>query len=43
MEIEPLVRVVQQFGLHTGVPMPITDVVLALIRQRARAARRELH
>jgi len=35
------VGVVQELGLHTGVPTPITDVVLALIRQRARAARRE--
>jgi 2-dehydropantoate 2-reductase len=43
MEIEPLLGVVQELGLHTGMPTPITDVVLALIRQRARCATGTLH
>ena len=43
MEIEPLVGVVQELGLNTGVPTPTTDVVLALIRQRARRATGTLH
>jgi 2-dehydropantoate 2-reductase len=43
MEIEPLVGVVQELGLYTGIPTPTTDVMLALIRQRARAATGALH
>ncbi len=41
MEIEPLVGVVQEMGRLTRVPTPATDIVLALIRQRARIAERE--
>ena len=37
MEIDPLVTVVQEMG-RTGVPTPTIDVVLALIKQRARTA-----
>ena len=36
MEIEPLVGVVQELGRLLGVPTPTVDVVLALLRQRAR-------
>ena len=43
MEVEPLVGVVQELGLYTGIPTPTTDVVLALIRQRAQHATRALH
>ena len=43
MEIEPLVGVVQELGLYTGIPTPTTDVVLALIRQRAQRATGALH
>src|SRR5438045_7678214 len=35
MEVEPLVGVVQELGLYSGIPTPTTDVVLTLIRQRA--------
>jgi 2-dehydropantoate 2-reductase len=35
MEVEPLVGVVQELGLYSGIPTPNTDVVLTLIRQRA--------
>lgn len=38
MEIEPLVGVVQELGLRVNVPTPTTDIVLALIRQRAKRA-----
>ena len=38
MEIDPLVRVVQELGELTGVPTPTIDVVLALVGQRARVA-----
>ena len=38
MEIDPLVGVVQELGKLTGVPTPSLDIVLALIRQRARTA-----
>ncbi len=38
MEIEPLVGVVQELGRVTGIATPTVDVVLALIRQRARQA-----
>ena len=31
-------RVVQELGRLTGVPTPVIDVVLALVRQRARLA-----
>ena len=41
MEIEPLVGVVQEMGRLTGVPTPAIDIVLALIRQRARCAEQE--
>jgi len=43
MEVEPLVGVVQELGLYTGIPTPTTDVVLALIRQRAQHATQALH
>jgi len=43
MEVEPLVGVVQELGLYTGIPTPTTDVVLALIRQRAQYATGSLH
>ncbi|MDQ6923868.1 MAG: 2-dehydropantoate 2-reductase [Pseudomonadota bacterium] len=43
MEVEPLVGVVQELGLFTGIPTPTTDVVLALIRQRAQRAAGALH
>jgi ketopantoate reductase len=36
MEIEPLVGVVQELGRLPDIPTPTIDVVLALIRQRAR-------
>jgi 2-dehydropantoate 2-reductase len=38
MEIDPLVTVVQEMGQLVGVPTPTLDVVLALVRQRARTA-----
>lgn len=38
MEIEPLVGVVQELGRLLEIPTPTTDIVLALIRQRARNA-----
>ena len=38
MEIDPLVAVVQEMGQLVGVPTPTIDVVLALVRQRARTA-----
>jgi 2-dehydropantoate 2-reductase len=38
MEIDALVGVVQEMGRLTGVPTPSTDIVLALIRLRARVA-----
>ena len=38
MEIEALVGVVHELGQRTEVPTPTVDVVLALIRQRARTA-----
>ena len=43
MEIEPLVGVVHELGLHTNVPTPTIDVVLALIRQRAMQTSRPSH
>jgi 2-dehydropantoate 2-reductase len=36
MEIEPLVGVVQELGRRVGLATPVIDVVLALLRQRAR-------
>ena len=39
MELEPLVGVVQELGRLLDMPTPTIDVVLALIRQRARSAR----
>jgi 2-dehydropantoate 2-reductase len=36
MEIEPLVGVVQELGRLLDMPTPSIDIVLALIRQRAR-------
>jgi 2-dehydropantoate 2-reductase len=36
MEVEPLVGVVQELGRRVGLPTPAIDVVLALLRQRAR-------
>ncbi|HEV3241144.1 MAG TPA: 2-dehydropantoate 2-reductase [Casimicrobiaceae bacterium] len=38
MEIEPLVGVVQELGRLLGMPTPTIDIVLALLRQRARCA-----
>jgi 2-dehydropantoate 2-reductase len=38
MEIEPLVGVIAELGRLLDVPTPTTDIVLALIRQRARSA-----
>jgi 2-dehydropantoate 2-reductase len=38
MEIEPMVGAVQELGRLTGVPTPAVDIVLALIRVRARTA-----
>lgn len=38
MEIEPLVGVVQELGRLLDLPTPTIDIVLALIRQRARSA-----
>jgi 2-dehydropantoate 2-reductase len=38
MEIDALVSVIQEMGGLVGVPTPTLDVVLALIRQRARIA-----
>jgi 2-dehydropantoate 2-reductase len=38
MEIEPLVGVVQELGRLLDMPTPTIDVVLALVRQRARSA-----
>jgi 2-dehydropantoate 2-reductase len=38
LEIDPLVTVVQEIGRLVGVPTPTIDVVLALVRQRARMA-----
>ena len=40
MEIDALVGVVSEMGRLVGVPTPTIDVVLALVRLRARAARR---
>jgi 2-dehydropantoate 2-reductase len=41
MEIDPLVTVIQEMGRLVDVPTPTLDVVLALVRQRAKVA--ELH
>ncbi|MGQ4273590.1 2-dehydropantoate 2-reductase [Terrihabitans sp. B22-R8] len=38
MEIEPLVTVVQEMGRMLDVPTPTIDVVLALVKQRAKIA-----
>jgi 2-dehydropantoate 2-reductase len=38
MEVEPLVGVVQELGRLLGMPTPTIDIVLALLRQRARCA-----
>ena len=38
MEIEALVGVVAELGKLTAVPTPTVDVVLSLVRQRARSA-----
>ena len=40
MEIEPLVGVVQELGRLLDLPTPTIDVVLALVRQRARTGSR---
>jgi 2-dehydropantoate 2-reductase len=37
MEIEPLVGVVQELGRLVGLPTPTIDIILALLRQRARS------
>ena len=41
MEIDPLVAVIQEMGRLVDVPTPTLDIVLALVRQRARVA--DLH
>ena len=38
MEIDPLVRVVQELGQLTNLPTPTIDIILALIDQRAHVA-----
>lgn len=38
MEIDPLVAVVQELGVLTGIPTPTIDIVLALVQQRAHVA-----
>ena len=38
MEIDALVTAVQELGRLTGKPTPTIDIVLALVRQRARLA-----
>jgi 2-dehydropantoate 2-reductase len=38
MEIDALVTSVQELGRLTGTPTPAIDIVLALVRQRARLA-----
>jgi 2-dehydropantoate 2-reductase len=38
MEIDPLVAVIQEMGRLVDVPTPTIDVVLALVRQRAKVA-----
>ncbi len=38
MEIDPLVAVVQELGVLTGIPTPTIDTVLALVQQRASVA-----
>jgi len=38
MEIEALVTAVQELGRMTGQPTPTVDIVLALVRQRAKLA-----
>jgi 2-dehydropantoate 2-reductase len=38
MEIDALVAAVQELGILTGTPTPAIDLVLALVRQRARLA-----
>ena len=38
MEIDALVTAVQELGRLTEVPTPVIDIVLALVRQRARLA-----
>jgi 2-dehydropantoate 2-reductase len=43
MEIEPLVGVVQELGRLTQVPTPTVDVVLALIRLRAKQMPAQVH
>jgi 2-dehydropantoate 2-reductase len=39
MEIDPLVTVIQEMGRLVEVPTPTLDIVLALVRQRAKVAR----
>jgi 2-dehydropantoate 2-reductase len=38
MEIDPLVAVIQEMGRLVDVPTPTIDIVLALVRQRAKVA-----
>jgi 2-dehydropantoate 2-reductase len=38
MEIDPLLGAVVEMGRLVGIETPVCDVVLALVRQRARAA-----
>ncbi len=38
LEVDPLVGVIQELGHMTGVPTPVVDILLALVRQRAMTA-----
>jgi 2-dehydropantoate 2-reductase len=38
MEIDALLGAVAELGVMTGIPMPVSDAVLALVRERARQA-----
>ena len=38
MEIDALLGAVVELGVMTGIPMPVSDAVLALVRERARQA-----
>jgi 2-dehydropantoate 2-reductase len=40
MEVEPLVGVVQELGRSVGLPTPTIDIILALLRERARSVSR---
>jgi 2-dehydropantoate 2-reductase len=38
MEIDPMVTAVAELGDLTGIDTPVIDMILALVRQRARLA-----